>query len=437
MSVTVTVTPDANHAVFNPVEWAATSDRDGTDVQGAVTPTADAATSTYVEYIIAGHTYVVDDVLEATEYTADGLNTDMVVTSVVAGTSFVTNLLWSATYAGLSGKLELNNRNIFVRIWVYVSGAIVATKDVKPLSGVYTANISKILQGLVTYDKVDTAGAIGQSPAVAGSKIIYSLFFNDFWTDIFGNSYSDAAVAVPTIGGDAIIGFNMALNGGQLFADYVCSVATPGEFLTVKKDPEKHVDEVCQLAFLTEAASVQVRYTLNNYNGSTTGPTDTATLTINNNRGIVLIDGTLFPVTAETIEILIVDTTPAGAAMSETITISQRLKCLNGARVEWKNLLGGFDAYTFPEYENKQAVKAQSYQNTEWNTAQVKNTQTKKVIGKFSDPDTLDWLSEILTSRKITIDTDNAIILNNNLIPDSRNWKKPILTLRTDDKITN
>jgi len=56
------------------------------------------------------------------------------------------------------------------------------------------------------------------------------------------------------------------------------------------------------------------------------------------------------------------------------------------------------------------------------------------VIGKFSDPDTLDWLSEILTSRKITIDTDNAIILNNNLIPDSRNWKKPILTLRTDDK---
>jgi len=90
----------------------------------------------------------------------------------------------------------------------------------------------------------------------------------------------------------------------------------------------------------------------------------------------VLIDGTLFPVTAETIEILIVDT--AGAAMSETITISQRLKCLNGARVEWKNLLGGFDAYTFPEYENKQAVKAQSYQNTEWNTAQVKNTQTKK-----------------------------------------------------------
>jgi len=110
---------------------------------------------------------------------------------------------------------------------------------------------------------------------------------------------------------------------------------------------------------------------------------------------------------------------------------------LNGARVEWKNLLGGFDAYTFPEYENKQAVKAQSYQNTEWNTAQVKNTQTKKVIGKFSDPDTLDWLSEILTSRKITIDTDNAIILNNNLIPDSRNWKKPILTLRTDDKITN
>jgi len=49
----------------------------------------------------------------------------------------------------------------------------------------------------------------------------------------------------------------------------------------------------------------------------------------------------------------------------------------------------------------------------------------------------LDWLSEILTSRKITIDTDNAIILNNNLIPDSRNWKKPILTLRIDDKITN
>ena len=189
MSVTVTVTPDANHAVFNPVEWAATSDRDGTDVQGAVTPTADAATSTYVEYIIAGHTYVVDDVLEATEYTADGLNTDMVVTSVVAGTSFVTNLLWSATYAGLSGKLELNNRNIFVRIWVYVSGAIVATKDVKPLSGVYTANISKILQGLVTYDKVDTAGAMDKAPQLQEVKLSIHYFLT-----ISGLIYSVIAI---------------------------------------------------------------------------------------------------------------------------------------------------------------------------------------------------------------------------------------------------
>jgi len=437
MSVTVIDNPSANHPVFNPVEYEVTSDRTGAEVHGGVSATSDGGSPAYCKFTVT-HAYVVDDVLEATGFSVDAMNTDLVVTSIATTVSFVTNLLWDASYAApVAGALALNNRNIFVQVSVLESAVVKAVKDIKPLSGTFLVDIAKILQGLVTYDKVNTAGITLQSPATAGSAIVYTLTFQDFWTDIFGNSYSDTAVSVSTIGGDAIIGFNMALNGAQLFADYVCSVATPGEFLTVKKDPEKHVDEVCQLAFLTEAASVQVRYTLNNYNGSTTGPTDTATLTINNNRGIVLIDGTLFPVTAETIEILIVDTTPAGAAMSETITISQRLKCLNGARVEWKNLLGGFDAYTFPEYENKQAVKAQSYQNTEWNTAQVKNTQTKKVIGKFSDPDTLDWLSEILTSRKITIDTDNAIILNNNLIPDSRNWKKPILTLRTDDKITN
>ena len=433
MSVTVIDNPSANHPVFNPVEYEVTSDRNST---ASFTATI-SDNGGFVKFSAGGMTLKVDDVVTCTGYSDNEVNTDVKVVSVVAGTSFTSNLVWDSFTSGASGTVTVNNRNIFVQVSVLESAVVKAVKDIKPLSGTFLVDIAKILQGLVTYDKVNTAGITLQSPATAGSAIVYTLTFQDFWTDIFGNSYSDTAVSVSTIGGDAIIGFNMALNGAQLFADYVCSVATPGEFLTVKKDPEKHVDEVCQLAFLTEAASVQVRYTLNNYNGSTTGPTDTATLTINNNRGIVLIDGTLFPVTAETIEILIVDTTPAGAAMSETITISQRLKCLNGARVEWKNLLGGFDAYTFPEYENKQAVKAQSYQNTEWNTAQVKNTQTKKVIGKFSDPDTLDWLSEILTSRKITIDTDNAIILNNNLIPDSRNWKKPILTLRTDDKITN
>jgi len=437
MSVTVTSTPDANHAVFNSVEYAATSDRDGTETYWGVTPVSDAGSPAYCKFNIGGHAYVIDDVLEGTGFAADGLNTDFVVTSVVAGTSFVTNVLWDATYSG-AGKLELVNRNIFVRVTVLESAVTKAIKDVKPLSGVYTADIAKILQGLVTYDKVDTAGAILQSPATAGSVIAYTLTVQDFWTDIFGNVYSDTAVAVSTIGGDAIYGFNIALNGAQLFADYLCTISTIKEFLTVTKIINIHINETYQLAFITDEKTVYIDFTRQNIGGGTTigslGP-----YTINNNRGIILIDSTFFPVTSDEITFNINDGAAPGskAVLSETFTFTRRSNCLNGARVEWKNLLGGFDAYTFPEYEDKQAGKAQSYQNTEWNTSQIKNTQTKKVIGKFSDPDTLDWLSELLTSREVTIDGDNAIILNNSLVTDSRNWKKPILTLRTDDKITN
>ena len=433
MSVTVIDNPSANHPVFNPVEYEVTSDRNST---ASFTATI-SDNGGFVKFSAGGMTLKVDDVVTCTGYSDNEVNTDVKVVSVVAGTSFTSNLVWDSFTSGASGTVTVNNRNLFVQVSVLESAVVKAVKDIKPLSGTFLVDIAKILQGLVTYDKVNTAGITLQSPATAGSAIVYTLTFQDIWTDIFGNSYSDTAVAVPTIGGDAIIGFNMALNGAQLFADYVCSVATPGEFLTVKKDPNNHVDEVCQLAFITEDATVKIKYTLRNYNGSTTGPITSAALTINNNRGIILIDGALFPVTAETMEIRVVEDSVDEFIMSETLTVSQRLKCLNGARVEWKNLLGGFDTYTFPEYENKQVNKVQSYQNTTWNTAQIKNTQTKKVIGEFSSPNRLDWLSELLTSREITIDGDNAIILNNNLITDSRNWKKPILTLRIDDKITN
>jgi len=172
MSVTVTVTPDANHAVFNPVEYAATSDRNST---ASFTATI-SDNGGFVKFSAGGMTLKVDDVVTCTGYSDNEVNTDVKVVSVVAGTSFTSNLVWDSFTSGASGTVTVNNRNLFVRIWVYVSGAIVATKDVKPLSGVYTANISKILQGLVTYDKVDTAGAIGQSPAVAGSKLSIHYF---------------------------------------------------------------------------------------------------------------------------------------------------------------------------------------------------------------------------------------------------------------------
>ncbi len=234
MSVTVIDNPSANHPVFNPVEYAATSDRNST---ASFTATI-SDNGGFVKFSAGGMTLKVDDVVTCTGYSDNEVNTDVKVVSVVAGTSFTSNLVWDSFTSGASGTVTVNNRNLFVQVSVLESAVVKAVKDIKPLSGTFLVDIAKILQGLVTYDKVNTAGITLQSPATAGSAIVYTLTFQDFWTDIFGNSYSDTAVSVSTIGGDAIIGFNMALNGGQLFADYVCSVATPGEFLTVKKTPK-------------------------------------------------------------------------------------------------------------------------------------------------------------------------------------------------------
>ena len=152
---------------------------------------------------------------------------------------------------------------------------------------------------------------------------------------------------------------------------------------------------------------------------------------------MILIDSALFPATGETIDVRVVEDSADEFIMSETFTVSQRLKCVDGARVEFENLLGGFDSYTFVEAETMQSAKVQNYQGSTWNTAQIKNTQKIKVIGKMSDPDTLDWLSEILTSRQITVDNDNAVILSDNLTTDSRDYRKPVLILQKDDKVTN
>jgi len=428
MSVTVTVTPLASHAAFNPVEWTATTDRSGATEYAPLTP-ADAGG--FTKFTQAAHVYAVGDVITLTEFSVTAMNTDVVITAIGVN-DFTTDLVWDASYA-VAGRTTKNNQNLIIQVSVLVGGVVKAIKDVKDFSG-FNFDLSGILQGLVTSDEVDTAGARVQSPDPSGSSVVYTLSLQDKWTDKFGTNYSDAATATTTIGGDRIQAFNMALNS-ETFADYICSAVTPGEFLTNRKIVDIHLDETYQLAFITELASVRLSFSIQNYDTSVT--TGSFTVTINNNRGIVLIDSALFPITGYQLTITIREDTADNFIVSETIIFNRRTKCLAGPRLEWKNILGGFDAYTFVESEDKQKAKTQKYQNTTWQTAQATNTQQKKLIGPFLNPASLDWLSEILTSRKITVDGSNAIIMNESLITDSRNFKKPILTIQTDDKITN
>jgi len=438
MSVTVTVTPLAQHAAFNPVDYTATSDRSGSTAYAALTPTNAGG---FVIFTQAGHVYEVDDVLTLSGFADSGLNTDVAVTAIAATPdTFTTNLVWDAIFTGDSGTVTMNNQNLIIQVSILKAATVRAVKDVKDFSG-FNFDLSNILQGLVLYNEIDLAGARVQSPAYAGgtlnSSVVYTLSLQDKWTDIFGNNYSDTAVTLTTISGSPIEAFNMALNGAEVIADYIMSTGVAAkDFLTNNKTLWIHEDETYQLHFITSDAAIKLRYRLYTTAGGSYAETIGGAVTINNNRGMVLIDSTLFTTAYEQIDIAIVDTATS-TPISETIVFYQKTKCVNGVRAEWLNLLGGFDAYTFPEYEDLQQGKVQNYQGDSWKTAQVMNTQKTKMIGEFSSPTLLSWLSEILTSRKITKDGDNAVIVNESLVTDSRNYKKPILTIQTDDKITN
>lgn len=431
MSVTITVEPAAMHAAFNPVEWTATSDRSGSTQYTPLTP---ADSGGFAKFTQAGHVYAVNDVLTLTGFSVDAMNTDVLVTAKDA-TTFTTNLVWSSSpsYA-VAGTVTMNNQNLIITVSLFVSSVLKAVKDVKDFSG-FNFDISKILQGLVTYDEIDTAGADVQSPASSGSSVTYTLSLQDKWTDKFGNNYSDTPLTKTTIGGATIVAFNMALNDSQVIADYIMATGPVQEFLTVNKTIYIHEDETYQLAFITTEANVKLRTESYATIGGAPLQVDAGAVAINNNRGMILIDVGLFPTTKVQMDVMLLD--GASGLISEAITFLRRTKCVDGARLEWKNLLGGFDAYTFVEIEDMQSAKVQNYQNTIWQTAQARNTQRTKLIGEFSPPETLDWLSQIITSRKISKDGSNAVITNESLITDSRDYKKPVLTVQTDDKITN
>ena len=343
--------------------------------------------------------------------------------------------------------------NFQVGCEVKVSGVTIATKFSKyaPSASVASFDISEILSNeiLNNSDGTDimTIGSSGlYSPILQNSALNYTLTFTE-WYDVAGILTADATLSVTTISSNAIYAYNMALQDNvfspESFDQYILDGPTK-KFLT-NGTLRNRVGESTQVAFLTAEATVKLKYVQYNVVGGSVTTTTFAT-TINNNRGIVVIGSTLFPLPTTgtridrvTIQIL----NSADVAISEEKTIYRDIiSCNNTMRLEFKNRLGGMDSYTFRKATSDINTRQELINVSDiWKALTVSGERTITLEGQEEDNDTLTWLGEMHTSKVVYL-TDNttrlrvAIVSSGDTLS-AREPNKPKVKIRLSDPKLN
>jgi len=309
----------------------------------------------------------------------------------------------------------------------YASGATVATFNISSVLS------EEILSNSDGHDVVALGSSFGvYSTSTQNGVLNYTLTFTE-WYDVSGVLTSDATLDVTTIGGASIYAYIMALQENvfspQSFTDYV-----DGAWLTNGIHYLKSEEEI-DITFLTDEASLKLQrkeYTA----GVLTGTTTTAATTINNGRGIAHT-----AMVGDYIELTLLDS--LDVVISETITIyADGVGLSDNLRIEFKNRLGGMDAYTFRKATsdintNQELINI----NDIWKALTISPESTVTLEGKEEDYDVMEWLGEMHTSRVIYL-TDNSNRLRVATISRgdtmrSRDPQKPVIKIRLSDPILN
>ncbi len=444
--ITLTVNPDAQHAAFNPVLWEVTSDRSGNTAFVGKTP---ADNGGFCQFTLGtSHGIQTDDVLTLSLFSV--LPADDYYVTATTATTITISLAWDASYAGDSGTLTKNNQNLNIKITLQNPVDTVATKYVKEFDSKFSFDISEILQGLVSYDKcTEPASASIQSPSNPDSVVRYRMGLSEHWIDKYGNQYDDSAgnldiQNIPAGSANNILAYSMALNGSQEFTDYEIATSKDKQFLTKRKEHELRPGEAIEFhAIVDESAITTISYMRKDY-VSGVATEVTGTITVNYARVIVDIPYSALTAGTEYFELYMIDDVVAKNRISEIITVTIKNNCLRGARVTWKNRLGGIDSYTFNDHSRQDNFTPETFESENTvNTANTKNKNYIELNGRSMNKDEADWIKELMASRFVWVDfkdgegEHNAVPEKLKFTWDTRGTVVPKFKLRLDNEINS
>lgn len=213
------------------------------------------------------------------------------------------------------------------------------------------------------------------------------------------------------------------------------------KFLTKMPTLNLKADEELQLSFITEHPTAKYYYERWS-DVAKIGDYTSGAVTINNKRGIAVINDNNFSNATTYIKIRIISA--VGNNLTEILTITRDTVTTRGElRVEWKNLLGGLDSYSFREAEIRLKTKQKLIEISDiWKALSIDPNKSVVLTGKSETASMIEWLADLYTSKVlwlVDISTDTRIrvaILSKSYITETRDLKQPRIELRlTEPKL--
>jgi len=412
MSLTIGTTPDTINAAYNPVLFILTSNRDDNAAK-ANSALADNG-SGYCRFTFATpHTLFVGDVVTGSSYSNSALNVDMTITAKTSTTIDV-SLAYVAGYSGLTGTITRLNANFQVKAEITVGSTLVATVSKKgvTISSVesYRYDISRFIADQLSCDIEDigSAASIVSDSTPNGIKD-FEVTFTEQFDDIDGILTDGDDITSSTY-----YGVNAALqpNVDQDLDDYILGDSAKKFLSHMPTTQQIDVDEEIQFTFLSNAAEQRLAYQTYNLAGVADSVVYSGKVTINDKKGIAIINSTHFGATKSRIDVWIVhDTTTVAHSETIRLNIKNQPRDLN-TRLVFLNSLGGFDWFTFTRKESvKQSIKRsffmkdKGYSFTRADRGQTTTNVQSEIVTSlwsriFNDAEGL-WLQELYDSIEV------------------------------------
>lgn len=404
MAIIVDTNPSAKHAAFNEVLWKVISNRyDAT--ANPQTATIHANSGGKLRVTIVGHGFLNGDTVTGAGFSDSDLNGIVTISFVSVNEFDVDSITWEAGFAtDLGGTWTRTNTNFQIKIEVKNTSDVVqetsyidADSDDK-----FSKDVSGIIQNQLS-DDVDSNGTSRIVTTNSNSYFQYKLTFTEIFDDSSGQSKDGQYLDVDDLSGDDIIGYNMALQDSESFADYLMSTSPVGAFLRTFPAIWKVTTAAeIQLSFLTSEAAVYCDVARYNSAGAKIDDVripSSGTVTVVGGRCILTLAASIFTSTVNYITVKI--NNAATTLISETLTLYVDRQSAKDTIIWFKNHLGGFDQYTYKNIIKQNIIAKNNFKTDRIKqTLKVKQYERWKLTGQSEHEDTLLFLRELQESDK-------------------------------------
>ena len=406
MAITIVTTPDSHVSARRPVVFTATSNRyDATVNAKTITSVVNAGGKARFNFAGAT-TFIAGDIVTGITFTETSYNIRMTVTDTAAG--YVTT---DVDYVSDdTGTVTRTNDNFRLKSIVTINAVEFASKVTFPDSvGTFTIDIQNIILGSMTSQ--DRGGFVtGIATGLTNTVKSFSVNIYEYYSDVDGLLIEKNTIASSTY---------QAVNGAWQhietdMADYVVGTDVK-KFLTdipSMNDSSVKVKlktfEIYNLSFILRE-TMSIKYAYQRFlNGASISSHVSGTYVLTSIFNILTFSN-LFG-TGDRIDIWL--TTTGGTQLTEKVTLMRDYSsCETEKRVKWRNRRGGYDSYTFIDFEESISADKEKYKRDLGYSFAIADRGTKvissesaidgEMITEYVSSDVQNWLQELINSEDV------------------------------------